>query len=44
VLVEERSQLWLEPLQWLEMAMEKHHHIHHGEILAQEREQSSEES
>lgn len=24
--------------------MEKHHHIHHGEILAQKREQSSKES
>lgn len=44
VLVEERSQLRLEPLQWLEMPMEKHHHIHHGEVLAQKGEQSSEES
>ena len=29
VLVEESSQLRLEPLQWLEMPMQKHHHIHH---------------
>lgn len=43
VLVKEGSQLGLEPLQWLEMPMEKHHHIHHGEVLAQKREQSPKE-
>lgn len=44
VLVEKGTQLGLEPLQWLEMPMEKHHHIHHGEVLAQKREQGSKES
>lgn len=38
VLVEKGSQLGLESLQWLEMPMKKHHHIHHGKILAQKRE------
>ena len=36
VLVEEGAQLGLEPLQWLEMPVEKHHHIHHRKVLAQE--------
>lgn len=42
--MEEGSQLGLEPLQWLEMPMEKHYHVHHGEILAQKREESPKES
>lgn len=44
VLVKEGSQLGLEPLQWLEMPVEKHHHIHHGEILAQKRQQGPKET
>lgn len=43
VLVKEGSQLGLEPLQWLKMPVEKHHHIHHGKILAQKREQGPKE-
>lgn len=44
VLVEKGSQLGLEPLQWLEMAVKEHHHVHHGKVLAQKREQSPKES
>lgn len=44
VLVEEGSQLGLEPLQWLEMPVEKHHHIHHGKVLAQKRKQGPKEA
>lgn len=44
VLVKERPQLGLESLQGLEMPVEQHHHIHHGKVLAQKREQGPEES
>lgn len=44
VLVEKGPQLGLEPLQWLEMAVKKHHHVYHGKVLAQKRKQGPEES
>lgn len=44
VLVEKGPQLRLQPLQGLEMAVKEHHHVHHGKVLAQKREQGPKES